>query len=73
MPQYSCKLSDEEPAVQASEILAALQELYNNGLDGQDNLEAAIRNLSQGNGHRFRSPLSLPKELEEGGLVDDGD
>ncbi|XP_034569733.1 uncharacterized protein [Setaria viridis] len=68
MLQSSCKLSTE-PAVQASEILAALQEIPSYGLDHDDMLKAAYRILSHGNGHRFRSLLSLPRNLRKDWLL----
>ncbi|KAF8711092.1 hypothetical protein HU200_029098 [Digitaria exilis] len=68
--QSSCetKLS-VEPAVKASEILAVLQEIPSYGLDRDDMLKTAYRVLNHGDGHRFRSLLSLPTDLRKPWLL----
>ncbi|KAJ1274667.1 hypothetical protein BS78_05G079200 [Paspalum vaginatum] len=57
-----------EPCVQASEILAALQEIPSYGL-GRDELIKAYSVLSNDNGRRFRSLLSLPMTLRKEWLL----
>ncbi|CAN6380746.1 unnamed protein product [Urochloa humidicola] len=65
--QSSCQPS-AEPTVQASEILAALQEIPTYGLD-DDMLKAAHRFLSHGNGHRFRCLLRQMTNLRKDWLL----
>ncbi|CAO2153002.1 unnamed protein product [Urochloa humidicola] len=65
--QSSCQ-SSVDPAVQASEILAALQEIPTYGLD-DDMLKATYRILGHGNGYRFRSLLRLPMNLRKDWLL----
>ncbi|CAL4994946.1 unnamed protein product [Urochloa decumbens] len=65
--QSSCQPSTE-PAVQASEILAALEEIPTYGLD-DDMLKAAYRILRRGGGRRFRSLLSVPMNLRKDWLL----
>ncbi|CAL4994949.1 unnamed protein product [Urochloa decumbens] len=68
LTMQSCCQSAAEPAAQASEILAALQEIPGYGLD--DNmLKAAYRTLSHGNGNRCRSLLSLPMNVRKDWLL----
>ncbi|CAL4989307.1 unnamed protein product [Urochloa decumbens] len=65
--QSSCQPSTE-PAVQASEILAALEEIPAYGLD-DDMLKAAYRILRRDYGRRFRSLLSVPMNLRKDWLL----
>ncbi|CAL4982229.1 unnamed protein product [Urochloa decumbens] len=65
--QSSCQPSTE-PAVQASEILAALEEIPTYGLD-DDMLKAAYRILRRDDGRRFRSLLSVPMNLMKDWLL----
>ncbi|CAL4994945.1 unnamed protein product [Urochloa decumbens] len=64
----NCK-SSEEPVVQASEILTALQEIPSYGLDRDDMLKATCRILCHGNGRRFKTLLSLPPNLRKDWLL----
>ncbi|CAL4994947.1 unnamed protein product [Urochloa decumbens] len=64
----SC-MSSGEPAVQASEMLAALQEIPSYGLGRDDMLKAAYRILCHGNGRGFGTLLSLPPNLRKDWLL----
>ncbi|CAN6374372.1 unnamed protein product [Urochloa humidicola] len=66
--QPSSKLSGE-PTVQASEILAALQEIPSYGLDRDNMLQAIYRILCHGNGRKFGTLLSLPPNLRKDWLL----
>ncbi|RCV37306.1 hypothetical protein SETIT_8G052100v2 [Setaria italica] len=67
MLQSSCK-SFAKPAVEASEILAALQDIPSYGLDRDDMLKA-YSILSNDNGLRLRSLLGLPLNLRKDWLL----
>jgi hypothetical protein len=68
MLQSPCMYTRTEPAAQASEILAAFQEIPSYGLARDDMLKAyAI--LSSDNGCRVRSLLRLPMKLSKDWLL----
>jgi hypothetical protein len=66
-PSISCK-SSPEPAMEASAILAALQEIPSYGMDRDDMLKA-YSILSCDDGRRFGSLLGLPKNLRKDWLL----
>jgi hypothetical protein len=68
MLRSPCMSTRTEPAAQASEILAAFQEIPSYGLARDDMLKAyAI--LSSDNGCRVRSLLRLPMKLRKDWLL----